>query len=56
LGWRTSIRGNVLTTRFRAREHEMPWWLIILDVYVVCLAIVAWTISVAPVIPDLEVR
>jgi hypothetical protein len=29
----------------------MTWWLITLDVYVVCLSIVVWTIKTAPLIP-----
>jgi hypothetical protein len=32
----------------------MPWWLIILDVYVVCFAIVVWVISTAPLIPEAQ--
>ena len=34
----------------------MNWWmiaaLIVFDVYVVCLAIMAWAISTAPLVPD----
>jgi hypothetical protein len=33
----------------------MPLWLIIVDVYVVCLAIVAWAIATAPVVAESHV-
>jgi hypothetical protein len=29
----------------------VPWWLILIDVYAVCLAIMALAISTAPLIP-----
>jgi len=26
----------------------LPWWLIVIDVYAVCLVIMAWTVITAP--------
>jgi len=44
---------------FRGEERGVSWWmiaaLVVFDVYVVSLAIIAWAISSAPLIPNSQV-